>query len=199
MTVLSRAAAFLVALGVALEFAEGWLAEGWRETVDNARVTEIARLGHDTEVLRNENLALQKQLAPRTPTPEQFEILRSLKGKVRAVTLVHDADPEAARFAALLLVGLEQADIKVNLFRMSSSLRFTGVKLWDKFAFHKPDGYSKDGEILAAALESAGLMDEGSVSKLPANSGSPDDVPMILVGEKPWPVAAPKPPADPTK
>jgi hypothetical protein len=48
MPALRNFVAALVVIGVAMEFAEGWISEPWRKIVDDARTAEIARLTHGT-------------------------------------------------------------------------------------------------------------------------------------------------------
>lgn len=75
MPTVRNVAAALVAAGVILEFAEGWISEPWRKTVDNAREQRIAELN-------NETARLTKQSAPRQIDGAAF--LKALAGKPKA-------------------------------------------------------------------------------------------------------------------
>jgi HAMP domain-containing protein len=72
MSLLRNIAAALLVVGAALAFAEGWISEPWRKTVDDARTIEIARLSTSLETARAEIAAAnarekEAELKFRTP------------------------------------------------------------------------------------------------------------------------------------
>ena len=77
MPLLRNVAAALVVVGVALEFAEGWISEPWRKIVDDARTTEIARLSTDSEMARAE---IASANAREREAELKLEQLRNLAG-----------------------------------------------------------------------------------------------------------------------
>jgi hypothetical protein len=77
MPILTRIAAGLVALGVVLEFAEGWMSEPWRKIVDDARTMEISRLSTETESAR---ASIAEANAREKEAEVRLEQLRALSG-----------------------------------------------------------------------------------------------------------------------
>ena len=116
MPVVRNVAAALVAIGVVMEFAEGWVSEPWRQIVDDARTRHIAQLASDLEASRAEvaganarvaeatqkaaeaSLELAKFKAPRTLTKAQqaaiTDRLRRFGGTQYDAGIGPAADPE---------------------------------------------------------------------------------------------------------
>ena len=139
MTVLRNVAVGLVIAGVALEFVQGWLSDGWRRTVENARTIEIARLNAEAEQARasiasahagaaeatrtaaeatqratEARLELAKFKAPRTLTAEQdatlVSHLRAGKGQKYSLSVATGSEP--ASFMCTLDSALQSAGWK---------------------------------------------------------------------------------------
>jgi HAMP domain-containing protein len=77
MSLLRNIAAALLVVGAALAFAEGWISEPWRKTVDDARTIEIARLSTSLETARAEIAAAN---AREKEAELKLEQLRNLAG-----------------------------------------------------------------------------------------------------------------------
>lgn len=76
MPAVRNVAAAMVAAGVVLEFAEGWISEPWRKTVEDARQLHIAQLEQETAEAK---LALTKLRTDRVTllTPEARAVILS--------------------------------------------------------------------------------------------------------------------------
>jgi hypothetical protein len=123
MPTLRNVAAALVAVGVVMEFAEGWISEPWRKTIEDARTAEIARLSTEAEVARasiaeanaraaEAQLALEKLKTPRTLVPARQRAvaaaIRPFAGQ-RYLVAISDAADDGLVFWQSLHATLESA------------------------------------------------------------------------------------------
>ncbi len=149
----------------------------------------------ETERLRNENLLLQERLAPRSLSPSQIEVLQSLKGKIAAISLASELDGEAFRFASRIASTLETVGIKVGMYD-----RAVGVHGWGNTVCVARESSSDSplSDLLVMMFNASGIKISSTLPWLPndVRERAPSDVPMILIGAKPWPElqAGAKPP-----
>lgn len=102
--------AFLaVVVFLAIEFAAHHFAGPYKEVVEKARASEIARLNNETEQLQNDNLRLRKELGPRNLPFGTF--VEALKGKPSApVEVLYVADDfDSMALAQQIAEGLKAA------------------------------------------------------------------------------------------
>lgn len=123
---------------------------------------------------------VQKQ-APRSLSKEQCEILRTLKGKAPAVTIVSSSSAEARAFASTIEMALLEADVAVMVGHANPGQIWTGVRLW------LPDQYliDRDNHPLVKTLRAAGLCNlTGPIAGAQMAHAS-TDFPIIALGDKP--------------
>jgi hypothetical protein len=131
MPIVRNVAAALVAIGVVMEFAEGWVSEPLRKIVDDARNRQVAQLASDLEASRAEvaganaraaeatqkaaeaTLELAKFKAPRTLTEAQqgaiTDRLRGFGGTKYDAGIGPAADPEPLYLLRTIAASLTNA------------------------------------------------------------------------------------------
>jgi hypothetical protein len=175
--------AFLVAVGVFGEIHFSGKASKSEEELRRISNEKVAEANERASTANLEMVRLQVQLAARTISEEQFNILQKLKGKVRAVIVASDVDAEPAWFAHLIALVLQKADIEVGLITRKAEAHSTGNFICDRLAFHNPNGAATNGEPLFSAFNDAGIPMSGIVGVLPMDFPEiPADIPIIVIG-----------------
>ena len=117
MPTVRNIAAALVAAGVVMEFAEGWISEPWRKTVEDARTTQLAQLSTELEASRaaiaeasarqkEAELQLQQLRFPRSLDNEKFEAAVKATLVPTSYEVLYDANAPDASFLAGLIWGV---------------------------------------------------------------------------------------------
>jgi len=182
-------AVFLVALGVAAEFAGEWISRPLEKIIDSARESEIARLNAQAKQLEKEaaNARLDTEklktvVAWRTLSAEQNSELKNvLSQKPGAVNLRWmDGDPEALFLAIQISQILQKAkwNVAAGALKPANSIAF-GVVL--------PPDTRNDAQTLREALTAARIA--FSSVPLPAgglslNVSTISDAPVLLIGSR---------------
>jgi hypothetical protein len=189
----SLAADIMIALGVAGEVLFGALDSRSQNELrrrSNERLAEaITRAGeaHERAAKADQKAAdlelqavkLRAQLAPREINQDQYEILLTLRDKVKAVGITAFSDSESVAFARQIVKTLSRAGINTTHFNPRVGWAWTGVyvNLPRPLADYRT-------EPICAAFNKAGI---------PAGCGCRDQVPLgdlpkdltiIMVGEK---------------
>lgn len=148
---------------------------------------ENIALANERAAAANLELAkLQVQLSPRALTKEQYDELQALKGRISAVNITSTSNFEATRFAAQIAQTLVDAGIDVRICAQRIAMVWTEIYV----VIPKPIlDFSKDP--LYVAFKNAGLsVGCGDRSHVPM-ADLPEDVPVIMIGEKAPPSALP--------
>jgi hypothetical protein len=166
----------LIAIGVIMEIRFG----------GNARAESEERAAEANERAANADLArieLEKQLAARTITKEQFEILKKLKGKISAVIVASEVDVEPSWFASVLATALGEVGLEVRIASRKAGAHGTGNMIYDKLAFSNPNGEPTNGEPLFSILNEAGIPIISVLARCPMDLfNETPDVPIIIIG-----------------
>src|SRR6266567_1771290 len=165
-------AAFLVALGVAMEFIGSWIGSRLHRTIEDARTAEVARLNNDTERLRaeaakaSERAALteetilaerrltarerwrlervERAVFPRVITQEQRRFLVSeLKGKISSMNICALDRAEPRLYALSILQVLHDAGVSTKLFWLPKDSDEQGIVTYV---------VNEDGRVFAKTL-----------------------------------------------
>ncbi len=198
LSLLSKIAAGLVAAGVVLEFAEGWLASGLQKTVDDARVVQIASLQNDTakaneRAQRSEaaRVAMLMELQPRDLKPDQMDSLAAaLRGHFKEIYIAGLSDPEAMQFSFAIAEGVRRSGATSLLFLDAS--KGSPARYWREFevpvASNGVTVYANkdDMPIIMEALVKAKVANVGGVPS-PNQQFKGVPTPTIFVGLKPQP------------
>jgi hypothetical protein len=187
MPLLSKIVAGLVAVGVVLEFAEGWTSEPWHKIVDDARTIELSRLATESELARaaiaqaNARTAeaelelgkLRSNIQQRQLKPEQVSsIVSALSGKIPRLGVILTKDPEASRFAMDISANLSFAGLDIGLITIDEETRFLGFSDSPLFL------YCTDliaGPLIAEAFRNAGIPIQWNAKPFPVVPLQPDN------------------------
>lgn len=177
-------AAFLVAIGVAVEFGADWIARPYEKIVKDAKDLQLKSFENETAEAKLETERLRSQLSARTLTKEQFDVLQKLKGKVRSVAIASDSDAEPSWFAGLIAVALQKAGIKVTVITRGAGVHSSANFLVDNLAFSNPNGKPTNGEPLISIFKEAGIPMNGGIAAVRPRdlSSIPPEVPIIVIG-----------------
>jgi hypothetical protein len=126
----------------------------------------------------NEIIALEERMAPRVVTDADRAAIGSLRGKVRAVSVISSPDVEPAMFSAQLQEAFFEAGIAVNPVPNSAEQRFVGTQLCLRA------NESMRANSLWKVLAAIGL-NPGHCSLDSIAERVPKDVPLIIIGERP--------------
>jgi len=170
--VLTVIADTLIIAGV---WGELWFARRAKEAGDGI----VAKANERAAKADLARVELEKQLAPRVLTKEQFEILQTLRGKVSTVCITAMSDFEALRFSSQIADALRAAGIEVQDCNQRIGLVWT-----DLIAVFPKSVEDFRREPLYTAFHAAGLsIGCNDRTKIPLGD-LPSDVPIIMVGEK---------------
>lgn len=148
----------------------------------NARAAEANRVAEEEKHAR---LKLEAQLAPRSLTEEQFNILQKLRGKIAAVNVAAEVGLEPSWFATQVATALHKAGIEVRMFWRGPHAHSSGNLLFDKNAFHSPEGARPTfGGVLEVVLREAKIWDGGLMAVMPQDIDAPLDIPLLIIGGK---------------
>jgi hypothetical protein len=144
--------------GVAIEAVCTLLLFGFDEGISSAQQSKI--------------IALETRIAPRILTSEQYDVIKSLRGKVLAVSVLASPDVEPAMFSAQLQAALVDAGVAVTPVPAGPGSRFVGAQLC------LPGDEDPKRNPLWKVLADVG-MGPGECS-----IKAPKDIPLIVVGER---------------
>jgi hypothetical protein len=129
---------------------------------------------------------LRLQLMPRTISPEQREILLTLKGKVDSVGVTSFADSESTDFAMQIVEVLRQAGVNTVLYDPRVGLTWTGIYI--NFPRHLLDHTI---DPIWNVFNKAGLLSGFEYRPQSALRLLPGELTLIMVGEKQGPPRLP--------
>ena len=154
------------------------LARGEEAKAEAALAREnTARLEREAATLRLDLEREKQARAPRVLTQAQYEILASLRGKVRAANVTSQSgNIEASALAFQIVSALTAADIEVRMYPAPPGPAWTGNII------SLPRGTDIERDPLVQAFKKAGM--EGAVGFFEMFPGAPADIPMIAVGER---------------
>jgi len=132
---------------------------------------------------------LEAALAPRVISKHQYDVLQTLRGKVAAINIAWETDAETASFSSQVAVALQAAGIQVRGYARAPGVHGNANMLFDRHAFHQPDGEPTRGEPIASVFREAGIDCAALIARMPSDIGAPEDIPMIVIGGRPHPVA----------
>jgi hypothetical protein len=175
MPTVRNVAAFLVAVGVVIQFAESWISDPWRKIVDDARTKEVAQLSTDLETARSKTaeadarakeaeLQILKLKAGRFITPNgQQQMIRDL-ASCKTLRVLVGASPvsyDSINLSRMLVVALKNAGLNDAAFDQTGIGVAQLVGLAKGIAIKYVIGNDKGkqcAEVLAKALQDDGLM-----------------------------------------
>jgi hypothetical protein len=131
-------------------------------------------------------ILFKTRLASRSLSKEQFDKIQALKGKISAVNIAWQNDPECMNVALLISGALLEAGIATHGYPLSQYRDDAGVVIYDPHAFINSDGAAPTrGEPLYSVLKGAGIYN-GLMGTLPNGvSEVPIETPTIFVMERP--------------
>jgi len=124
---------------------------------------------------------LKERISPRALTPDQFEHLKALRGKVTELVVMSVSDAEAAMFALQIANALRALGIAVRYPPATNARVVAGV-----FVIFPPSMNRFERSAIATILSEAGMQSEGSPERTWLPPGDfPEDEIVIFVGQKP--------------
>ena len=142
----------------------------------NAHAAEANERAATADLARME---LERKLAPRELTQDQFDALQELKGQFEIINVAYETDAETWWFANSIISALVAAGIRVGQFRRAAEVHSFGTLLYEPGALKVP---IKEG-VLAAIFRKVGLFASlALISHPPPDIAAPLDAPLIIVG-----------------
>ena len=149
------------------------IAEAQRQAAESLRLAEEER---------HARVKLEAQLAMREITPEQYEALGQMRGKVSAVNITTMGTFEATRYAAQIAKALADAGIKVMMCEPRIGMVWAGLHL----VVPAPIENFSQGPIWKG-FKDAGLTAGCSDRRHHPLSDLRSEIPVLMVGDKPPP------------
>jgi len=162
-------------------------ASGERAAQARAAIAEAhARAAEANKVAEEERHArvnLESQLQPRTLSKEQWDMIQGLRGKLAAVSLVHETNFEAQWFANQFALAFISAGIGFAWYRRAPDVHTAGIWVCDPRAFVNPDGPPTAGEPLVSIFRKSDAFASVAVTdKLPTDVSAPPEIPALIIG-----------------
>ena len=126
-------------------------------------------------------IALEARIAPRVLSKLQYDAIGTLRGKVRAVSVLSSPDVEPAMFSSQLEAALDDAGIAVNPILAPAGTLWVGTQIC------LPDNETKESslwEVFSSVVELEPKPCSFDDPSLSIPKGVPKDVPLIIVGER---------------
>lgn len=142
----------------------------------NARAADANERAAKADLARVE---LERKLAPRELTQEQFDILQELKGKFETINVAYETDAETWWFANSIVSAFVAAGIRVGQFRRAAEVHSFGTLLYEPGALSVP---IKEGALTAVLRKARIFASLALISHPPPDIPAPLDAPLIIVG-----------------
>jgi hypothetical protein len=107
-------------------------------------------------------------------------MIHGLSGKLEAVSLVCETNPDSHWFASQFALAFISAGIRFTWYRRAADVHTAGILIYDP-QFNNPDNLSR-GEPLASIATSDPLANVIITDRLPADVAAPPEIPALLIG-----------------